>query len=84
MLCHKPGKSMGKPDTLSRHADHGSGQNNNDDMTLLSANQFRILALTALDLVGEEHDILTNVCHSLHNDIQEESTAKAARELRKD
>jgi len=84
MLCHKPGKSMGKPNALSRCADHGSGQNDNDDMTLLSADQFRILALTALDLVGEEHNILTDVRHSLRDNTQEEFVAKAACELRKD
>ena len=83
-LCHKPGKSMGKPDALSRCANHSSGQNDNDNMTLLSADQFSILALTALDLVGEECDILTDVCCSLCDDAQEESIAKAACELRKD
>ena len=69
---------------LSQHADHSSGQNDNDDMTLLSADQFRILALTALDLVGEEHNILTDVRHSLRDNTQEEFVAKAACELRKD
>ena len=75
---------MGKPDALSRRANHSSSQNDNDDMTLLSADQFRILALTALDLVGEECDILTDVHCSLCNDAQEESVAKAAHELHKD
>jgi hypothetical protein len=27
---------MGKPDTLSRQADHGSGQGDNDNLTLLT------------------------------------------------
>ena len=39
-LEHKPGRSMGKPDTLSRRADHGSGRADNDDMTLLSPELF--------------------------------------------
>jgi hypothetical protein len=55
-LHHKPGRSMGKPDGLSRWADHGSGQGDNDNLTLLA----------------------------LKVDVQEESVAKAARELQKD
>ena len=32
---HKPGKSMGKPDALSRCADHGTGEGDNSNITLL-------------------------------------------------
>jgi hypothetical protein len=39
-LHHKPGRSMGKPDALSRRADHGSGQGDNDNLTLLSPDLF--------------------------------------------
>jgi hypothetical protein len=39
-LHHKPGQSMGKPDALSRQADHGSGQGDNDNLTLLSPELF--------------------------------------------
>jgi hypothetical protein len=35
-LHHKPGRSMGKPDALSRQADHGSRQGDNDNLTLLA------------------------------------------------
>jgi hypothetical protein len=35
-------------------------------------------------LEGEEHNILQEVWHSLRDDVQEESVAKAARELQKD
>ena len=31
-LHHRPGKSMGKPDALSRRADHGDGSNDNNDI----------------------------------------------------
>jgi hypothetical protein len=40
MLHHKPGQSMGKPNALSRWADHGSGQGDNDNLTLLAPELF--------------------------------------------
>jgi hypothetical protein len=60
-LQHKPGTSMGKPDALSRWADHGSGQNDNDNMTLLLPKLFRVYALSAIALVGPERDILRDI-----------------------
>jgi hypothetical protein len=75
---------MGKPDALSRRADHGSGQNDNDNMTLLSPELFRVHALSAIALVGPEHDILRDIQWSLQDDKQEEPIAKAVRELQKD
>jgi hypothetical protein len=83
-LHHKPGRSMGKPDALSRWADHGSGQGDNDNLTLLAPELFRIHALAGVRLEGEERNILREVWRSLKVDVQEESVAKAARELRKD
>jgi hypothetical protein len=82
-LHHKPGRRMGKPDTLSRRADHGSGQGDNDNLTLLAPELFRIHALAGVRLEGDERNILREVWHSLKDDVQEESVAKAARELRK-
>jgi hypothetical protein len=75
---------MGKPDTLSRCADHGSGQGDNNNLTLLAPELFRIHALAGVRLEGEERNILREVRHSLQDSMQEESVAKAARELRKD
>jgi transposase InsO family protein len=83
-LHHKPGRSMGKPDALSRRADHGSGQGDNSNMTLLTPELFRIHALSGIKLVGEEQNILREVRKSLRDDEQEESVAKAAKELKKD
>jgi hypothetical protein len=84
MLHHKPGRSMGKPDALSRRADHGSGQGDNDNLTLLAPELFRIHALAGARFQGDERNILREVWRSLKDGIQEESIAKAARELRKD
>jgi hypothetical protein len=75
---------MGKPDTLSRWANHGSGQRDNDNLTLLAPELFQIHVLTGVRLEGNEHNILREVRHSLKVDVQEESVAKAARELQRD
>jgi hypothetical protein len=75
---------MGKPDALSRRADHGSGQADNDNLTLLAPELFRIHVLTGTRLEGEERNILREVRHSLKDGVQEEAVVKAARELRKD
>jgi hypothetical protein len=75
---------MGKLDALSRWADHGSGQGDNNNLTLLAPELFRIHALVGIRLEGDERNILQEVRHSLKDDVQEESVAKAARELRKD
>jgi hypothetical protein len=75
---------MGKPDTHSRQADHGSGQGDNDNLMLLAPELFQIHALAGVRLEGKEHNILQEVWHSLRDDVQEESVAKAARELWKD
>jgi len=47
-LHHKPGKSMGKPDALSRRSDHGTGANDNSDVVLLTPKLFAVRALEGL------------------------------------
>jgi transposase InsO family protein len=83
-LHHKPGRTMGKLDALSRQADHGSGQGDNDNLTLIAPELFWIHALTGVRLEGEERNILREVRRSPNVDVQEESVAKAAMELWKD
>jgi hypothetical protein len=83
-LYHKPGQSMGKPDALSRQADHRSRRGDNNNLTLLAPELFRIHALAGIRLEGDECNILQEVQRSLKVNVQEESVAKAARELRKD
>jgi hypothetical protein len=56
---------MGKPDALSRRADHRSGQGDNNNLTLLAPEQFRIHVLTGTRFEGEERNILHEVWHSL-------------------
>jgi hypothetical protein len=83
-LHHKPGRSMGKLDAHSRWADHGSGQGDNDNLTLLAPELFQIHTLAGARLEGDERNILREVRCSLRDDAQEELVAKAARELQKD
>jgi hypothetical protein len=70
---------MGKPDALSRQADHGSGQGDNDNLMLLAPELFWIHALAGVRLEGDERNIRREVGHSLKDDVQEELVAKAAR-----
>jgi hypothetical protein len=72
---------MGKPDALSRRADHRSGQGDNNNLTLLAPELFRIHALAGTRLEGEERNILREVRCSLRDGVQEEVVAKVAREL---
>jgi hypothetical protein len=75
---------MGKPDALSRQADHGSRQGDNNNLTLLTPELFRIHVLVGTGLKGEERNILCEVQRSLRDRVQEEAVVKAARELQKD
>jgi hypothetical protein len=75
---------MGKPDALSCRADHGSGQGNNDNLTLLSLTLFHIYVLSGTQLEGNEHSILKEVRQSLWQDAQDEPVVMAVWELSKD
>jgi hypothetical protein len=50
VMHHRPGKSMGKSDALSRRADHGSGLDDNRDITLLTPNFFAVRVRGRLSL----------------------------------
>jgi len=54
-LHHKPGKSMGKPDALSRRSDHGTGADDNSDVMLLTPKFFVVHALEGLLFTGPGH-----------------------------
>ena len=60
-LHHKPGKSMGKPDALSRRADHGTGEGDNSNITLLTPKLFAVRALEGVEVAGAEVDILRDI-----------------------
>jgi len=54
IMHHRPGKSMGKTEALSRWSDHGTGSEDNDNMVLLTPNFFTVQALEGLEAAGEE------------------------------
>jgi len=80
-LIHRPGRSMGKPDVLSRRPDHCKGASNNEDVVLLRPELFAIRALEGVQLEGLERDILREIRQGNQKGDQEEPVAKAAREL---
>jgi len=49
---------MGKPDSLSRRSDHGTGANDNSDIVLLTPKLFAVRTLEGLEFTGLEQDIL--------------------------
>jgi hypothetical protein len=75
---------MGKPDALSRRADHHDGQQDNQNRTMLPPTLFRARALSAAKTKGEGKEILHEIRQSMRNAGLEEPVAKAAVNLRKD
>ena len=73
---------MGKPDALSRRADHGTGTGDNSDIVLLAPKHFAVRALEALEFAGPELDILRDIRKGV-KDPEEEPVAKAVKMLRK-
>ena len=82
LLHHRPGKSMGKPDALSRRADHGTGASDNSDIVLLAPKLFAVRALEGLEVAGPELDILRDIRKGV-KEPEEESIAEAVKQLRK-
>ena len=74
---------MGKPDALSRRADHGNGASNNENVVLLRPEFLVVRALEEVELIGMEQKILSDICRGNRNGDQEKPIAKAARELRR-
>jgi len=73
---------MGKPDALSRRADHRNGASDNEDVVLLQPEFLAVHALEGVELTGVEQKILSDIRRGNRNGDQEEPIAKAARELR--
>jgi len=69
---------MGKPDTLSRRANHGNGASDNKNIVLLRLEFLAVRALEGVELTGVEQKILSNIRKGNWNRDQEEPIAKAA------
>ena len=61
LLHHRPGKTMGKSDALSRRSDHGLGTDDNQNLTLLTPRLFSVRVLEGVQVTGEEKDILREI-----------------------
>ena len=78
LLHYHPERTMGKPDALSRRADHGNGALDNENIVFLRLESIAVRALEEVELTGEEQRILFDICKGNHNGDQEESIVKAA------
>ena len=74
---------MGKPDALSRRPDHGVDADN-EDVTLLKPELFRVRALEAVEMSGPENVLLRDIREALATDPELEPVALAGRELFRD
>jgi len=72
---------MGKPDALSRKANHGNRASDNKNIVLLRPEFLVVHALEEVELAGVEQKILSNICKGNWNGDQEEPIAKAVRQL---
>jgi hypothetical protein len=77
-LIHHPGRLMGKPDALSRCADHLKGKDDNEGLTLLQPTWFKAHAMEVVSVEGEEATILERICRAKDLD---KKVVKAMREL---
>ena len=62
LLYHCPKRTMGKPDALSRRANHGNGASDNKNIVLLRLEFLVVCALEGVELTGVEQKILFNIC----------------------
>jgi len=69
---------MGKPDALSRRADHGNGALDNKNIVLLRPEFLAVRALEGVELAGVEQKILSDIRKGNWNEDQKEPIAKAA------
>lgn len=79
-LIHRPGKKSGKPDALSRRADHETGDDDNSDCILLPPDLFNTRATGGMVLEGTDELLMDRIKKCKNRD---ESVVKAFRELGK-
>jgi len=78
LLHHRPRCTMGKPDVLSRRADHGNGASDNENIVLLRLEFLAVRTLEGVELAGIEQKILSNIRKGNRDGDQEKPIAKAA------
>jgi hypothetical protein len=82
VLHHRPGKSMGKSNALSRRADHGTGSDDNSNIVLLTPGLFAVRALEGLETFGEERNLLRDVRRGVRDMEPEDAVSKVVRNLK--
>jgi hypothetical protein len=82
VMHHRPGKTMGKPDALSRRANHSSGAEDNWDITLLTPNFFAVRALEGTEVEGEERELLKAIRRVTRDGELEDIVGKAVKALK--
>jgi hypothetical protein len=82
VMHHRPGKSMGKSDALSRRANHGDRSEDNRDLTLLTPNFFVVRALEGLEVVGQECNLLWLIRRETKGEELEDTVKQAVKALK--
>ena len=83
LLHHHPRKTTGKSDVLNWRADHGTGTDNNQNLTLFTPNLWAIQALEGLEVSREDKDLLRQIWRETEMENHEEVVAKVIKELKK-
>ena len=76
-ITHRPGKSSGKPDALSRQNDYDKGEEDNKDMVLLTPNFFAAQATSAILMEGIDVQFMERIRNCPQRDTE---VVKAFRE----
>jgi hypothetical protein len=81
VMHHRPGKSMGKCDTLSRCTDHATGVNDNRDATLLRLEFFAVCVLKGITIDGAEKGIFRDIRRGLQDGRSDDVVVIAMKKL---
>ena len=76
LLHYRPRYAMGKPDALSRRADHRNRVSDNENVVLLRLEFLAVHALEEMELTGVEQKILSDIHKGNWNRDQEEPITK--------
>jgi hypothetical protein len=82
-LHHRPGRSMGKPDALSRRPDHGDGSGDNAEIVLLKPELFVVRAIEGIRAEGEEKEILQEIRRQNRIPEEEDAVVTTAKAMKK-
>jgi hypothetical protein len=80
-MHHRPGKSMGKCNALSCHADHSPGTDDNHNITFLRPKFFAARALEGMTVEGAERDILQEIRKGVRDRRGEDTVVLAMKEF---